>query len=591
MREESSAVSKQLKIAPNLSLPQEAVTQTFAILAKRGVGKTYTALVMVEEMLKAGLQVVVADPVGVCWGLRSSADGRRPGHPITVFGGERGDVPLEVAAGEVVADFLIESGQPAVLDLSLMRKGEQTRFMTDFAERLYHRNRRPLHLLLDEADAFAPQRPMKGQERMLGAVEDLVRRGRARGIGLTLVTQRSAVLNKDVLTQVEVLVALRTIAPQDRAAIDEWIKVHGTPAEREQLMSSLPSLPVGDAWFWSPGWLDLFKRVHVRQRETFDSSATPQVGSKPQAPRELAEVDLERLREKLAATIEKAKADDPRELRRRIAELDHKLRQAAVAEAKVERVEVPAVNSGQLMTLAEEVGRLEKSLTALAEITSSLKESIARVQPQRQAAPAGATRPTPQAGKSPAYYSENLPSRPTPVRKAQSQQPPKASANGHAGVQLRAGERKLLQVLAQRYPTKFTRAQLGTLAGFTPSGGTFGTYFGVLKRHGLLSDSGGEVTITEEGLNFLGSDRPPQPRTTEELLEMWGRALRAGERRLLDVLVEEYPDWIARERLGEVTGFTASGGTFGTYLGVLKRNGLVEVRGQEVRASDTLFID
>jgi DNA helicase HerA-like ATPase len=74
----------------------------------------------------------------------------------------------------------------------------------------------------------------------LGAVEDLVRRGRARGIGVTLVTQRAAVLNKDVLTQAEVLVALRTIAPQERDAIDAWIRVHGTPQEREALMASLP---------------------------------------------------------------------------------------------------------------------------------------------------------------------------------------------------------------------------------------------------------------------------------------------------------------------------------------------------------------
>src|SRR5205807_7288432 len=102
-----------------------------------------------------------------------------------------------------------------------------------------HKNRRPLQLVLDEADAFAPQRPQRGQERMLGAVEDLVRRGRARGIGVTLVTQRSAVLNKDVLTQAEVLIALRTIAPQDRDAIDEWIRVHGTPEQREQLMSKI----------------------------------------------------------------------------------------------------------------------------------------------------------------------------------------------------------------------------------------------------------------------------------------------------------------------------------------------------------------
>ena len=34
-------------------------------------------------------------------------------------------------------------------------------------------------------------------------MEDLVRRGRARGLGITLITQRPAVLNKDVLTQVD----------------------------------------------------------------------------------------------------------------------------------------------------------------------------------------------------------------------------------------------------------------------------------------------------------------------------------------------------------------------------------------------------
>ena len=48
--------------------------------------------------------------------------------------------------------------------------------------------------------------------------EDIVRRGGQRGIGCTLVTQRSAVLNKNVLTQAQMLVVLRTIAPQDLAA-------------------------------------------------------------------------------------------------------------------------------------------------------------------------------------------------------------------------------------------------------------------------------------------------------------------------------------------------------------------------------------
>jgi hypothetical protein len=133
----AQTTKRQLRIASDLTLPLDAVTQTFAILAKRGVGKTYTAAVMTEEMLKAGLQVVIADPIGVWWGLRSSSDGTRAGLPIIVLGGDHGDVPLEVAAGETIADLVVDERLSVVLDLSRFRKGEQTRFMTDFCERLY----------------------------------------------------------------------------------------------------------------------------------------------------------------------------------------------------------------------------------------------------------------------------------------------------------------------------------------------------------------------------------------------------------------------------------------------------------------------
>ncbi|MDE2105777.1 MAG: DUF853 family protein, partial [Patescibacteria group bacterium] len=293
------AMPEKLHIASDFSIPAEAVTQTFAIVAKRGVGKTYTGAVMTEELLKARLPVVVIDPIGVWWGLRAGADGKGQGLPIIVLGGDHGDAPLEVTSGEVIARMISDDRLSMVLDLSLFRKGEQVRFMTDFCEALYHKNRQALHIVMDEADAFAPQRPMHNEARLLGAVEDLVRRGRARGIGITLISQRTAVLNKNVLTQVEVLVALRTIAPQDREAIDEWVKVHGTPEQRHELMESLPSLPIGTAWFWSPGWLNVFARVKVRKRETFDSSATPAVGRAKVQPK-LAEVDLEKLKTRIA---------------------------------------------------------------------------------------------------------------------------------------------------------------------------------------------------------------------------------------------------------------------------------------------------
>jgi DNA helicase HerA-like ATPase len=89
-----------IRLAPGLDLPDEAVTQTFAILAKRGVGKTNTATVMVEEMVRRHLPVVAIDPIGVWWGLRYAKDGKGPGLPVVIFGGEHADVPLEESMGE-----------------------------------------------------------------------------------------------------------------------------------------------------------------------------------------------------------------------------------------------------------------------------------------------------------------------------------------------------------------------------------------------------------------------------------------------------------------------------------------------------------
>jgi uncharacterized protein len=530
--------------------------------------------VLVEELLKAGLHAVVVDPIGVWWGLRTSADGKRPGLPIVILGGDHGDVPLDVAAGQVIADLIVDERISAVLDLAHFRKGEQVRFMTDFAERLYHRNRAPLQLVLDEADAFAPQRPMKGQERMLGAVDDLVRRGRARGIGVTLVTQRSAVLNKDVLTQIEVLVALRTIAPQDRAAIDAWIKVHGTPAQREELMASLPALPIGTAWFWSPGWLDVFRRVQVRARETFDSSATPMVGAQPRTLGPRAPVDIEKLRARIAATIEQAKVDDPRALRRRIADLETQLASRALmprVEQVIERVEVPVIGDAQMAQIQAAISAIADLSSQLAQLGQDLGVALTRATPAQAAL--GPQRPPESRSTTPA--------RPSAA--------PARSQNGETP-QLRAGERKMLQVLARHYPLKVTRAQLGTLAQFTPSGGTFSAYFGNLKRHALIAEASGEVQITQAGLDFLGTDVPPHPQTTAELLELWRGALRAGERRMLDELVAVYPGTLSRAELGERAGYTASGGTFGAYLGTLRRNGLIEVDGDVVQAGAALFL-
>jgi uncharacterized protein len=100
-----------------------------------------------------------------------------------------------------------------------MRKAEQARLIADLPDYLFTHNREPLWLVLEEADAFAPQQPMGELTRVLGEVDRIARRGRAFGFRLISITQRPTKLNKDVLTQLSTLVATGVTSPQDRDAI------------------------------------------------------------------------------------------------------------------------------------------------------------------------------------------------------------------------------------------------------------------------------------------------------------------------------------------------------------------------------------
>jgi DNA helicase HerA-like ATPase len=70
-----------VRLADDLTLPLDVVTEAIGILARRRAGKSYLARKLVEQLLQADLPVVIVDPKGDHWGLRSSADGTRPGFP------------------------------------------------------------------------------------------------------------------------------------------------------------------------------------------------------------------------------------------------------------------------------------------------------------------------------------------------------------------------------------------------------------------------------------------------------------------------------------------------------------------------------
>lgn len=562
---------KQLRLSPELAIPAEAVTETFGLLAVRGAGKTNTARVMAEEMFAAGLPFVAIDPVGSWYGLRAGRDGKTPGLAIPIFGGRHGDVALERGGGQVVADLVVDQRVSCVLDLSSFdSEASKKSFLLDFARRLYLRNEQPLHLFLEEADDYVPQRPMRDEAHLLRAFENIVRRGRARGIGVTLITQRSASINKSVLTQVGTLIAMRTTSPpQDRAAIEAWVKYNG---EKEELLASLAGLANGEAWVWSPQFLQRTVRVRLRLSRTYDSGATPKhnPGAKPAAT--MADVDLGAIREQMAETIERAQAEDPKHLRAEVAKLRRELaakpRPPAPPTPKVERVEVQVLSEKLVARLEAATERWEKGGQTLIEVG---REIAAAMRNGHKPAPA-ARRPVAAAAP--------------PVRRERP-----ASTGGGATV-TRPGQKILdsLATLEGLGITQPTRTQLAMWCEVSSTSGGYFNNLGALRTAGLIQyPAPNLVALTDEGRATAVASTPP---TVEQLHESLYSRLGGSKAAVLRALIELYPASISRDDLAERIGVSPTSGGYFNNLGALRTLGLIDYpeRGKAV-ALPVLFLE
>lgn len=309
--------------AVDVCLPTDFVTSATAIVGQRGTGKSTAARRFVEQVARSGGHAAILDPVGAWWGITHAGSG--PGLEGIVIGGEHGDVPLEETGGHLVAELVVARHWPVVvIDLRLLRKGQQLRFMADYCETLFHLNHEALLQVFEEADRIAPQ-ASRSQDvqamRALGAAEDICKLGRSRGLGALPITQRPASINKNVFEACENTMFFRLKGANDRKAARSWLEANADPDALRVIMGSLATLKVGECWLYT----DVIQRVTVAAPETFDSSSTPKVGEAAAAPTARTPVDLDVLRQRMAETIERAAESDPKALRQRIKALEGEL--------------------------------------------------------------------------------------------------------------------------------------------------------------------------------------------------------------------------------------------------------------------------
>jgi hypothetical protein len=336
----------------------------------------------------------------------------------------------------------------------------------------------PRHLFIEEAPEFVPQRAAhRVTAQCKEAVERLVRLGRNRGYGVTLISQRPATVDKDVLSQCENLFVLRTPGPHDRRALEEWIEAKATARGLEKFLGELAGLANGTAWFWSPQWLDRFERVRIRQRMTYHPGATRTIG---EAPKAVALADVGRFVE---------------QLKRQLTKTTYRKQVAALNPGDVRVIEHP--DEGPLRVRVHSViktpahnASLEYASCVTAEIDSLRaqlnQERQARADAERRLAKVrDALRPQYEALAS--LFSELSGAAVVGVDRS-AFEPWLAKAG-------RAGCKRLLEVLIER--GELTRPQLGTLAGIGHNTGTFRNYLSWMRRNGLVKTEGSTVRLIQ----------------------------------------------------------------------------------------------
>lgn len=425
---------KELNIG-EIKIPINAATKTFAVLAKRGAGKTWTAAVMAEEFFDANIPFVVFDPIDVWWGLRLQKNGRDKGLPVVVFGLEHADIKIDRDMGRRIAQEITQNNVSCVISTFGMPKVAQRHLIAEFSDELLNINKTPRHVFIEEAHEFVPQRVQSGAGKCFAAVESLVVMGRNRGIGVTLINQRAATLNKDVLTQLDTLIALRSVGPQDRKALMDWVEQHAAAGDFNKFIESLPSLPTGEAWLWSPEFMGVFKRFCVRDRRTFHPDRE-KLGHDFIVP-DLDSVDIQGFISKFnMPTVARAKKAEIVALQKN--NIPH-----------VDLIQLKNEHESQIMQKDAEIRRLNLLIDSIRKLLGVSSSSLMTA---------------PQSNGNVEMWIQKLGS---------------------------GGAMRIFKFLADKSGMKFTRAQIGLAVGLQSSSGSFATYMSTLKRNNLIKSEGG----------------------------------------------------------------------------------------------------
>jgi len=231
------------------------------VIGASGSGKSYAVGVICEELCKSQVPFAIVDTEGEYSGLKEKYE--------LVLVGDDAACDLQWSSldlGQLASQA--PDIAPLILDVSETEGSKEK--IGELLSRIYEEvesRRTPYLIIVEEADRFVPQ----NGERV-PIFGEVARRGRKRGIGLMVCTQRPSLIDKNILSQCGNQLIGKLVIKNDLQAVAQFFSGHELP-------KYLTTLQPGR--FFAMGGLSAASRlVTIRKRDTRPGGSTPQLGNR-----------------------------------------------------------------------------------------------------------------------------------------------------------------------------------------------------------------------------------------------------------------------------------------------------------------------
>lgn len=543
-----------IKINNSITLDlNKLIESKLLIQANSGGGKSWLIRRLLEQS-HGKVQQIVLDLEGEFGTLREKYD--------YIIAGKDGDTPVESRSAALLARRLLELKVSAIVDLYELPHHERKHFVRLFLEAMINAPKElwhPVLVVIDEAHVFAPE---KGDSEAAEAVKDLASRGRKRGFGVVLATQRLSKLHKDAAAECNNKLIGR--ASQD---IDMKRSAEELGFTSKEQMLSLRTVKPGEFYAFGPAISDDVQKITVGEVETSHPKAGARSLSAAVPPTEKIRKILGQLADLPKEAAQEAKTMD--DLRTEIRTLRAHRCPKTVDPEMIEREVRKNVDLCEKF-YKKELNTCHEAINKISGITGKFKTQPVFTQSQ-SIIPEDPVKPRIKTIK------DTVPTFADQMEE-----------------NISSPEQRVLDAIAWLESIKNNepeKAAVALVAGYAPTSGGFANILGKLRaKDCIVYTFPGHVGLLAAGREQ--AEIPDQDITSEDLQYRVKQKLSGPEQKLLDALIASYPQPMSSDELAAATGYAPKSGGFANLKGRLRTFGLIDYpMPGKVKARDILFIE